>query len=291
VEIIVFPLLEALNEYVNDFESQSSDFIFNGFQIATTAEGFSNGAIHSQHPYPNSTNLFVFLKNPIIVNSGNAILTYDDIAIVEPGAFFSRYGDPNFKDYVIVEASKNNGLSWLPLTDGYDAYESMIQWLPAFRDDIPGDSTMFKTHEIDILNVFSPGDEILIRFRLFADSEDNGWGWVIDNLNIQSDFTTVTSDEAQANKFSLAQNYPNPFNSNTTIKYSIPSKNVVSLKILNTLGQEIRSLIVQQQHLPGEYKVIWDGKNDLDNTVSSGVYFYSIQAGENIKTQKMLLLE
>ena len=150
---------------------------------------------------------------------------------------------------------------------------------------------MFKTHEIDILNVFSPGDEILIRFRLFADSEDNGWGWVIDNLNIQSDFTTVTSDEAQANKFSLAQNYPNPFNSNTTIKYSIPSKNVVSLKILNTLGQEIRSLIVQQQHLPGEYKVIWDGKNDLDNTVSSGVYFYSIQAGENIKTQKMLLLE
>ncbi len=291
VSITLFPLLEARKMYITEFENQTSDFILNGFTIESSVNGFSNGAVHSVHPYPNSSNSYVLLKYPIIVSSDNSIITYDDVAIVEPGALFSRYGDENFKDYVVVEGSKNNGVSWLPLADGYDAFYNIMQWQNAFRNGNPGNSTMYKTHEIDITEVFSPGEEILIRFRLFADAEDNGWGWVIDNLSIQNDFSVVNTNETQTNKFVLTQNFPNPFNANTTIKYSIPRKNEVTLKILNTLGQEIRSLFVQKQHSPGGYAVIWDGKNDSGNAVSSGVYFYSLQAGEKIKIRKMLLLE
>ena len=86
-------------------------------------------------------------------------------------------------------------------------------------------------------------------------------------------------------KFSLMQNYPNPFNSSSTIKYSIPKSSQVTLKIFNTLGEEIETLVNEEKPV-GTYKVNWNAVN-----LPNGVYFYQLKAGDFIQTKKMILLK
>jgi endonuclease/exonuclease/phosphatase family metal-dependent hydrolase len=94
--------------------------------------------------------------------------------------------------------------------------------------------------------------------------------------------------ELKSNKnksFALQQNYPNPFNPSTTINYTIPEISNVTINIFDILGNKIKTLVDEQKSV-GSYKVIWNAKN-----LSSGIYFYQIQANEFIDTKKMLLLE
>jgi fibronectin-binding autotransporter adhesin len=86
-------------------------------------------------------------------------------------------------------------------------------------------------------------------------------------------------------EFSLSQNYPNPFNPRTTIKYSIPQTNFVSITVYNMLGKEV-SKLVNEEKLSGSYEVQFDGSK-----LSSGVYFYSLHAGKFIETKKIMLLK
>ncbi len=85
--------------------------------------------------------------------------------------------------------------------------------------------------------------------------------------------------------FSLDQNYPNPFNPNTAIEFSLPHFGYVTLRIYNTLGQEVTTLAAE--NLPaGRYKVEWNA-----NGLPSGVYLYRIQTGEFVETKKLILLK
>ncbi len=98
-------------------------------------------------------------------------------------------------------------------------------------------------------------------------------------------------DHAQLPKeFDLRQNYPNPFNPTTVIEYALPKASEVKIQIYNILGQKVRNLVDESQE--AGYKTIhWDGKDDHGNEVSSGVYFYRIEAGDFIKCKKMTLLK
>jgi hypothetical protein len=96
--------------------------------------------------------------------------------------------------------------------------------------------------------------------------------------------TGIKDDNVVLRKFDLFQNYPNPFNPSTTIGYSLPKTANVSLKVFNTLGQEVAAL-VNELRSPGYYKVQWNASN-----VTSGIYFYRLQAGEFVETKKMVLL-
>lgn len=85
--------------------------------------------------------------------------------------------------------------------------------------------------------------------------------------------------------FSLNQNYPNPFNPTTKINFSLPKSEFVSLKVYDILGREVSSLITQPLS-PGEYEYEFDAKN-----LSSGMYYYSLRAGENVAVKKMVLVK
>jgi len=86
-------------------------------------------------------------------------------------------------------------------------------------------------------------------------------------------------------------NYPNPFNPTTTIRFNLPDNAQVSLEIFNTLGERVRTLIHGEVYQAGSYNVTWDGKDSNGRTASSGMYFYRIVAGQNVKTVKMLLMK
>jgi hypothetical protein len=90
--------------------------------------------------------------------------------------------------------------------------------------------------------------------------------------------------------FALGQNYPNPFNPSTTIKYQIANEANVSLDVYNLQGQKIRTLVAKEQKA-GYYSVVWDGRNEAGQTVSSGLYLYRVQAGSFVATHKMLLIK
>ena len=92
------------------------------------------------------------------------------------------------------------------------------------------------------------------------------------------------------NSFELTQNYPNPFNPTTTINYSLPKTSSISLRIYNINGQEIKTLVNTTQNA-GSYSVIWDGRNNFNQQVSSGIYFYSIKSGNFVASKKMILLK
>lgn len=85
--------------------------------------------------------------------------------------------------------------------------------------------------------------------------------------------------------FVLQQNYPNPFNPSTTIKYSIPTSEFVTLKVYDILGNEIATL-VDEEKPAGSYEVNFQASN-----LSSGIYFYALQAGSYTQTKKMILMK
>jgi hypothetical protein len=104
--------------------------------------------------------------------------------------------------------------------------------------------------------------------------------------------TGVKSDKDRLPKvFALEQNYPNPFNPSTTIDYSLPNTVNVKLTIYNVIGQKVVTLVNKKQ-AAGRYTVQWNGHDSFNRMVSSGVYFYRIQAGEKfVKTNKMMFLK
>ncbi len=86
-------------------------------------------------------------------------------------------------------------------------------------------------------------------------------------------------------EYSLGQNYPNPFNPTTHIPYSIASTTKVTLKVFDVLGREILEL-VNEVKSPGHHTATFDGQK-----LSSGIYFYSLQAGSFSETKKLILLK
>ncbi|RKY95179.1 MAG: hypothetical protein DRQ13_07415 [Ignavibacteriae bacterium] len=92
-------------------------------------------------------------------------------------------------------------------------------------------------------------------------------------------------DEIVVNNFSLEQNYPNPFNPNTSIKYTLAEQSPVSLKVFDILGNEVATLVNTTQGA-GAYDVNFDAAN-----LASGLYIYTLKAGNFTSTKKMMLLK
>jgi hypothetical protein len=86
-------------------------------------------------------------------------------------------------------------------------------------------------------------------------------------------------------EYALFNNYPNPFNPTTTIKYEIPGRSFVTVKVYDVLGNEITTL-VNEEKSAGNYEVTFSPQG-----LPSGIYFYQLQAGSFFQTNKMILLK
>lgn len=90
--------------------------------------------------------------------------------------------------------------------------------------------------------------------------------------------------------FELYQNYPNPFNPTTTIVFDLPQSASINLAIYNMLGQVVRTLVTGKLEA-GRQSVQWDGKNELGERLSSGVYLYRLETGIFVQTRKLVLMK
>ena len=141
-------------------------------------------------------------------------------------------------------------------------------------------------HLLPVADNLEEGDEII---RLIG---------TIDGL--EGDEVAITISDPAAAKavvqtlpeaFSLTDNFPNPFNPTTTIQYALPQAEDVELTVYNVVGQPVRTLVAEHQSA-GRYVVEWDATNDSGHSLSSGMYFYRLQAGgEFFEVKKMLLLK
>ena len=284
-------VLAPVDRYSNNFDESTSDFIISDFEISTETN-FDNAALQSPHPYasPEETdtnfNFTTILKKPIILNTG-AIMSFDEVVLVEPGEISSDFGDDDFWDYVIIEGSVDTGKTWLPFADGYDSSEYNI-WKDSYNQGITeqnsntiGTKEWYINREINLLDNtnFKTGDTTLIRFRLFSDPYANGWGWTIDNLKIQIPVSAPLTTLSPRN----IQIYPNPFHNEIQVLLQLSNQvRLIELKVYNPYGSLIHSSSIKNG-----FGVVSQTINLRNN--AAGIYFVSIKEdGKTIATRKII---
>ena len=128
-------------------------------------------------------------------------------------------------------------------------------------------------------------------FCSWVDNRNAGRGFDV-FLNYDQYTATAVGDVnvSLPKQFDLEQNFPNPFNPQTVIRYELHKAQAVTLVIYNTLGQQVHTLVDDYQ-TAGSHTVTWDGTSSSASQVSSGIYFYRLQAGDYSETRKMTLLK
>jgi hypothetical protein len=104
-------------------------------------------------------------------------------------------------------------------------------------------------------------------------------------------FITAVNDDGKeiVKRFVLHQNYPNPFNPSTTISYETPKLGLVQVKIYDVLGREVATLVNEMQSA-GKHSVVFNSKQ-ANKDLSSGIYLYRLRFGNNMVSNKMILLK
>ncbi len=316
-EFKVLGILASTKTYVSSFDQQpSADFYLKGFTFSQPT-GFSSPSLSSDHPYADGieesydggggsdkfTNNDAVLLKPIIIRSDTAKIYFDEVALVEPGdqgeAFLNVDGtvNRNFFDYVIVQGSNDLGKTWSNFTNGWDANSFSI-WQNAWnsKTDKEGNSitlgspSLLKKREIDMLasGKFKAGDQVIIRFRLHADVGAHGWGWWIDNLNIQGSSTIsnpILAIEPGTEIKDLIVS-PNPTSGRLLVQMPLLAD---GNKEVNIVFSDMMGKLI----LSKKYQVTGDMfKEELElSAFAQGTYLLQVQTGDKLISRKIVLIK
>jgi photosystem II stability/assembly factor-like uncharacterized protein len=270
------PIIKTYQQQYYNLFTGTSDLSLTGLTLLSF--GTSNLSLQSTHNYVAKAESTALLLQPIIVSSTNSSFFYQDIAIVQPSSAGVNFGHPDFKDYVVVEGTKD-GLTWIPLKDGYNASLN-AGWLAAYDAKQPGDQSLSVNQSIDIKNKFGANDTLLFRFRLKADADaTTAWGWSIDNLFIQQ---TPTGIEP----ISLVENfscYPNPTIGKVKVQYSLKEASNVDIYVNDATGKSVVS------HALG-LTPIGTHETEIDLGVhGTGVYLIKLRTSDGEKIGKVIV--
>ncbi|MCK9334483.1 MAG: choice-of-anchor J domain-containing protein [Candidatus Cloacimonetes bacterium] len=133
------------------------------------------------------------------------------------------------------------------------------------------------------------GQSVFITIRCVS---NDAFVFYVDNFAVHTNGGSVSNDEPTAPIAitELKGNYPNPFNPETTIRFSVKEAGPVSIDIYNLKGQLVKTLLSDNK-AAGEHSVIWKGTDNNNQPVSSGVYFYKMNAGKYSSTRKMIMMK
>ncbi|MCP4581435.1 MAG: T9SS type A sorting domain-containing protein [candidate division Zixibacteria bacterium] len=197
-------------------------------------------------------------------------------------------------DNVVITRNLDNGTYY-----GYSARSGLVT-------EYPADGILYINEAFDYIGVANTNGQIFYTFNAFHDTwieidpvGDDAWVYVggktallrADDILYAFDPEAPQTDiddntvSPLPQSFSLAQNYPNPFNARTIINYNLPTSSDVTIDIYDLLGRKITTLVDKKQQA-GSHQAVWNGEG-----ISSGIYFYKIQAGDFVETKKMLLVK
>jgi hypothetical protein len=203
---------------------------------------------------------------PALGKSGSQLVCVWQVMKAETSAAGFNYGD------LYYSVSNNNGVTWSPPTNLTNTttlderYPSISRWNP------PG--FIYMTWQEDT----QPGSAAFTDNAPLSRTRQVFYKFPIPTVG-------VGNEAGVANSFKLSQNYPNPFNPATAIDYSVSKAGPVSIKVYNTLGQEVATLL-DETLSPGEYSVTFDA-----GSLASGMYIYRMQAAGYSESKRMLLLK
>ena len=199
---------------------------------------------------------------------------------------------------IIDDGSADSSTIYLQKIHGIGAEDTYF-----FGDLDENNSYDLQTYELGLLKQFRDAGNLVIAvdyvtetakidsFYAFAEADDFipfATVRALDTLMINPGhfpIGVIKSDLSTPTKFELRQNFPNPFNPTTIIRYEVPSSGKVFLTIYNIHGEKIDRPVSEEQ-LAGIYQITWNASN-----VSSGIYFYRLQAGDFVQTRKMVFLK
>jgi hypothetical protein len=154
-----------------------------------------------------------------------------------------------------------------------------------------------------VIDVMNPTDELTIEYNIVKDAGDHML-WVLaaesDEFVLDGEGTIILPGNVTGltlnkvpeipEEFGLSQNFPNPFNPVTHISFQVPEASDVTVSVYNMMGQKVADLV--QAHVPaGYHQVVWDSRNLQGESVSSGVYLYTISSGDFHAMKKMILMK
>ncbi len=216
----------------------------------------------------------------ILVNQGNAAGS-----VVGPTGFGPMSGMASWIEPVVP--------TLLQAFDANAAADKVtLQWrVHTTGDDLAG----FRVHRRDANGQYAMVGELASNVRTFDDANIAAGSTYMYKLEIVStDNTSFFSPEIEvatkALKLELAQNHPNPFNPTTTIGYTVPTRDLVTLEIYDVAGRLVTTLVNESADA-GRHTATWNGRSANGNPVGSGVYFYRLTVGKQSMTKKMVLLK
>jgi carboxypeptidase T len=218
----------------------------------------------------NSNSFFNLLDTINLVGSANPRIE-----------FAMKWAMETTYDYFRIQVSTNFGSTWTNMpgrytrtVSGQPSYTSIQHW---------------KNEQIN-LNAYI-GQKVKVRFSFITDSGVPGDGYYFDNFKVINYTDTLVSVNSIAgivpDEFRLYQNYPNPFNPSTVIRYSIKDNAFVKLKVYDVLGNEVATLVNQNQ-LRGSYNYQF---STVNYQLPSGIYYYKLESGDFSEVKKMILLK
>ena len=126
--------------------------------------------------------------------------------------------------------------------------------------------------------------------KIVQDNVGDDYEEISSSFTIQEQSLDVHGSNSISNIPYLLQNFPNPFNPTTNIQFTIPYESEVTLSVFDLLGNKVAT-ILQDRIDSGVHQVTWDGRNQFGESLSGGIYLYSIQAGKYHQTKRMIYLK
>jgi hypothetical protein len=177
-------------------------------------------------------------------------------------------------DVDILYATTSKEISIL-LNDGSGNFESIVACNPVGGNTFSGDALTILHSNLNSDNL--PDIAVLTQSDSFYIYLNAGW--------IPTAIRQSEEEILSVNSYELSQNYPNPFNPSTTIRYSVPERSNVVLKIYDILGSEVSTLVNEDKDA-GIYSVNFNASH-----LASGIYLYRLQAGSFVQTKKMIIIK
>lgn len=232
-DLVEVPFVDSINQV------EMGNFARLGFTI-NQEPGFTSAALQSRHPHPEQSELLAIFQKPVVVSNRTAMVSYDQILILEPGDS-PDINSEDFYDFGALEGSTDFGTTWSILSGGDATLDE--RWLDIFNEDgVPDSSDLYVNNSVNLKQFYDDGDTILLRFRLFSDPFVVGWGMAVDNFMI-GDSSTSSRDENPL--LTQVSTYPNPVRDLLTIEIGNEIRGPVDISILDLSGR----VLLQQDNV------------------------------------------